>query len=151
MQAKALKTWLSNANLRHENQLINYQDRVTDEIAQRKQEIKRCEETDYTQQSYIDSQKKLRRNKAYKLLGNYFMRVATSQTCRGFRVWKDRIDQIIHKQGILIKTIQHWKKSQFLMLRSVLVKFMSQDRQREYWEAIKQTEIDQDMINIKRK
>ena len=37
------------------------------------------------------------------------------------------------------------------MLRSVLVKFMSQDRQREYWEAIKQTEIDQDMINIKRK
>ena len=55
MQAKALKTWLSNANLRHENQLINYQDRVTDEIAQRKQEIKRCEETDYTQESFIDS------------------------------------------------------------------------------------------------
>ena len=105
MQAKALKTWLSNANLRHENQLINYQDRVTDEIAQRKQEIKRCEETDYTQESFIDSQKKLRRNKAYKLLGNYFMRVATSQTCRGFRTWKDRIDQIIHKQGILTKTI----------------------------------------------
>lgn len=78
MQAKALKTWLSNANLRHENKLINYQDRVTDEIAQRKQEIKRCEETDYTQESFIDSQKKLRRNKAYKLLGNYFMRVATS-------------------------------------------------------------------------
>ena len=55
MQAKALKTWLSNANMRHENQLINYQDRVTDEIAQRKQEITRCEETDYTQESFIDS------------------------------------------------------------------------------------------------
>lgn len=36
MQAKALKTWLFNANLRHENQLINYQDRITDEIALRK-------------------------------------------------------------------------------------------------------------------
>jgi len=37
------------------------------------------------------------------------------------------------------------------MLRSVLAKFMTQERQREYFAAIKQTEIDQDMINIKRK
>ena len=84
-------------------------------------------------------------------MGNHFMRVSCSQTQRGFRTWRERIDQIIHKQGILTKTLQHWKKSQFLMLRSVLAKFMTQERQREYWAAIKQTEIDQDMINIKRK
>jgi hypothetical protein len=54
--------------------------------------VTRCEETDYTQEAFIESQKKLRRNKAYKLMGNYFMRVSMSQTGRGFRTWKDRID-----------------------------------------------------------
>jgi hypothetical protein len=48
MQARAMKTWLINANLRHENKLINHQDRIIDEISQRNQEIKRCEEKDYT-------------------------------------------------------------------------------------------------------
>jgi hypothetical protein len=37
------------------------------------------------------------------------------------------------------------------MLRSVLAKFMSQGRQREFNEKIRQTEIESEMHNIKRK
>ena len=48
MQARAMKTWLINANLRHMSKLSNHQDRITAEISQRNQEIKRCEEKDYT-------------------------------------------------------------------------------------------------------
>lgn len=122
---RAMKKWLMNANLRHENKLINYQDRIIDEISQRNQEIKRCEEFTNTQQNAIDAQANTRRKRAQKQLGNYIMRMCTAQTCQKFRVWKYRIDEIKHKQGILLKTLNHWKKSQFLMLRSCLAKFMS--------------------------
>ena len=49
------------------------------------------------------------------------------------------------------KTLNHWKKSQFLMMKHVLYNFMNDDRKREYNEAIKQSEIDQMMVNQKRK
>tara|TARA_B110001450_G_C17300319_1_gene351140 strand:+ start:214 stop:342 length:129 start_codon:yes stop_codon:yes gene_type:complete len=40
------------------------------------------------------------------------------------------------------KTLNHWKKSQFLMMKHVLSNFMNEDRKREYLESIKQSEID---------
>jgi hypothetical protein len=56
------------------------------------------------------------------------LRMATSNLSQRFRTWREWISSRKHKQGILIRTIQHWKKSQFAMLRGVLAKFMSQDR-----------------------
>jgi hypothetical protein len=53
MKSRAIKKWNMNSNLRYENKLIHTQDRIISEISQRNQEIKRCEELDYSQDSHI--------------------------------------------------------------------------------------------------
>ena len=79
------------------------------------------------------------------------MRVYSNQTSCKFRIWKDRVIFLKHADGILRKTLNHWKKSQFLMMKHVLANFMNDDRKREYLETIKQCEIKQMIINTKRK
>jgi hypothetical protein len=70
------------------------------------------------------------------------MRTYQSQSSQRFRTWKDRTRFLVHADGIMKKTLNHWKKSQFLMMKHVLSNFMNEDRKREYLESIKQSEID---------
>jgi hypothetical protein len=79
------------------------------------------------------------------------MRTYQSQSSQKFRIWRDRTRFLKHADGIMKKTLNHWKKSQFLMMKHVLSNFMNEDRKREYKESINQSEIDQMMINTKRK
>lgn len=151
MKKRALIAWRQGSHNKFSEDLINTQDNLTDLIQQRVEEITQFEQIDFTQEAYIEQQRKARRNKAYRQLGNYFMRTYQHQSSQKFRIWKDRTRFLRHADGILRKTLGHWKKSQFLMMKHVLSNFMNEDRKREYLESINQSEIDQMMINTKRK
>lgn len=87
-----------------------------------------------------------RRNKAYKQIGNYFMRSYSSKTERAFKLWRQHLRERRHKQEVLLRTIQHWRKSQFAVVKRILREFVSLDRQNDALNEIKRKQIEQNAI-----
>ena len=74
LKKRAVTNWRVNAGLKYEEELANIQDSVTDSIHRRNQLICLMESQTIEQEDYILEQQKTRRNKAYRQLGNYFVR-----------------------------------------------------------------------------
>ena len=55
----------------------------------------------------------LRRNKAYKQIGNYMMRSYNNKTEQSFKLWKNHDRNQAYKKAVLLRSIQHYKKNQF--------------------------------------
>ena len=138
--------WKENANLTTQELLTDAQHQTTLEIQKKKQILTELETYVNEQEHSFDKSSVMRRNKAYKQLGNYFMRSYCSKTERAFKMWCQRLREIKHKQEILVRTIQHWKKSQFNVVKRVLREFVSKDRQNDAINDIKRAQIDQNAI-----
>lgn len=78
-----------------------------------------------------------RRNKAYKQIGNYFMRSYNSKTERALKLWRMHLRDKRHRQEVLLRTVQHWRKSQFAVVKRIFREFVSLDRQNDANNEIK--------------
>lgn len=77
--------------------LTDAQHQTTLEIQKKKQILTELETYVNEQEHSFDKSSVMRRNKAYKQLGNYFMRSYCSKTERAFKMWRQRLREIKHK------------------------------------------------------
>lgn len=68
------------------------------------------------------------------------------KTERALKLWRQHIRDTKHKQAIILRTMQHWKKSQFAVVKRVFREFVSQDRQNDTINEIKRKHIEQNAI-----
>eukprot|EP00351_Strombidinopsis_sp_SopsisLIS2011_P000417 CAMPEP_0116886090 /NCGR_PEP_ID=MMETSP0463-20121206/19771_1 /TAXON_ID=181622 /ORGANISM="Strombidinopsis sp, Strain SopsisLIS2011" /LENGTH=101 /DNA_ID=CAMNT_0004545825 /DNA_START=134 /DNA_END=439 /DNA_ORIENTATION=- len=61
---------------------------------------------------------------AKRVVSNAFARSYYSGTRRGFETWRKYIDHEKHKEAILKRTLNHWKKHQFNFAKSCLKNWM---------------------------
>ena len=98
--------------------------------------------TEYKQQQEVKSQNKNLNRKGYRQIANCFQRLYTNGTQQKFNIWKAKVRDQKHKDGIMKRTIEHYKKRYLEAVQRVFHKFLSDDRRRERLEQIKQTEIE---------
>ena len=122
--------------------LTEAQHQTTLAIQKQKQMLTELEKYAQEQDKALRAAGVARRNKAYKQLGNFFMRNYCSLTERAFKIWRRRLRDEKHKQEIMIRTIQHWRKAQFEVVKRALREFVTKDRQREANEEIKRKKIE---------
>ena len=97
MKLRAVNVWKENANLTTLEMLTNSQHQTTLEIQKRQQMLKDLETFNQDQGKNFDDTFVQRRNKAYKQLGNYFMRSYNSKTERSIKLWRMHIRDSKHK------------------------------------------------------
>jgi hypothetical protein len=59
-----------------------------------------------------------------------------------FKTWKQNIQEQVHKEKLLKRTLAHWRKNQLEAVRRVFRKFLSDSRAREHRGKIKQSMIE---------
>ena len=142
MKKRAIQILNDATHMVQDEMLLGNQDSVTNQIALADKELCRLEMERREQEAVLEAQRKLQKKKAYRQIGNYFMRNYSETTHRQFKIWKDYIHEQKHKEKILKKTFDHYRKIQFEKVRQVFISFMSDDRKREALEKIKQLEIE---------
>lgn len=146
IKKRHLTIWRFHAGVKFEFELDQNQNSVTDSIYRRNQLICSMEKHDAEQKDFIDYDSKLRRNKVYRQLGNYFVRTQMSRSYEYFRIWREAIQQQKHKQYIMRRTMDHYKRHSFDICARAFMKMVNRDRQAEFMRNIKQRRQEQDDI-----
>lgn len=88
MRTRAIHTWRQNAGISYEKELMGIQDQMTDSIYKRNQLLCSMEKHVGEQDDHLAGQKKLRRDRAYRIVGNYFVRTQKDRMVNVFRDWR---------------------------------------------------------------
>lgn len=88
---RAMTIWAKNADLKTQSMLNEAQNLTLNDIQKKKQIMTQFETIINEQENEIAKHTKMRMNKAYKQLGNYFMRTYMSQSERYFKIWKQNL------------------------------------------------------------
>ncbi len=83
----------SNKRLLSIDRVYALRDSVTNQIALADKELCRLEMERREQEANLEAQRKLQKKKAYRQIGNYFMRNYSETTHRQFKIWKDYIHE----------------------------------------------------------
>ena len=108
----------------------------------------RLSQQEIEQKAFIKQQENQRRKKAYRQIGNYFLRNYTTQTNHLFTLWKTNVHEQVHKEKLLKRTFEHMRRVQLESVRRVFNKFLSDERQAEMRAQIKQTMIEAEEISL---
>ena len=75
---------------------------------------------------------------------------------RSFRMWRQNVHDHIHKEKVIKRSIDHWRKNSLKQCQYALNKFMSEQRRLDAQNEIKRciieaNEVHQTIVNEKRK
>lgn len=146
MKHRSIKIWNENAHSKRQFDLENHQNSVINDITEKTKLMGKLTQEELEQKAFIKQQENQRRRKAYRQIGNYFMRNYTTQTNHLFTMWKTNVHEHVHKEKLLKRTFEHMRRNQLESVRRVFNKFLSDERRAEMRAQIKQTMIESEEI-----
>ena len=139
MKRRAMKIWADNANRTRESIHNEHQNAVIAEIQEMKNKMCQFEQSSLYQDNDVDATNKDERKKAYRTIGNYFMRNYTDGTRYVMKIWRQQVKVHRHKQQVLMNTVAHYKKNQLEFCARFFKKFVHDEREKEAKESISRT------------
>ena len=113
LKLRAVKQWKEGTNNATMEYLNDKQDNNNEDIIQRQQLLAELENCSNEQENMFLKTANLRRDKAYKQIGNYLMRSYNNKTEQSFKLWKSNLRNQAYKKGVLLNMIMHYKRNQF--------------------------------------
>ena len=122
---------------------------MTDLIQNMNEEIGSFHDSDVGQLSFIKDQNKIQGKIAYRQIANFFQRAYTDHTSKKFKLWKEKVRVQIHKEKVMKKSIDHYKRRYLEQTSRVFLKFLSDERRKDRINDMARTKVEINDLNTK--
>lgn len=122
---------------------------MTELIQNMNEEIGHFHDNDVGDMTFIKDQNKIQGKVAYRQIANFFQRAYTDHISTKFKFWKEKVRVQIHKEKVMKKSLDHYKRRSLESISRVFLKFLSDERRKDRLDEIHRAKIDINDLNTK--